>query len=271
MNQDESRPCFDLDRLRASPQVATLEYRATIGSTNDRALELLRAAAIAPPLLILTGQQTAGRGRGNNRWWFGSGALAFSYVVRPPATLDRSHWPRWTLVAAVAVCDVIEQLAPSLRPGIRWPNDVHVAGKKISGILVEAPAPTANAEQLLVLGLGFNVNNSLADAPEAIRAVGTSLADLTRHESQASFDLTDTLLRLLKQLEVHTGRLAAGDPGLVRRWQELCVLRGRRVGLRLGDRDVTGQCLGIADDGALLLDTATGCERFYAGVLTSVG
>lgn len=257
---------FDLDRLRASPQIGALEYYATIGSTNDRALELVRAGKLVPPTLILAAEQTAGRGRGSNRWWSGAGALMFSYVDRPHGQLDRSQWPRWALAAAVAVCDIVEQLAPDLRPGIRWPNDVHVAGKKICGILVEAPAAHDPARQFLVLGLGLNVNNALADAPAEIQAVGASLADLTG----GHFDATLVLTLLLERLALHTARLAAGDATLVERWQALDLLRGRQASLRLGERDVVGECQGIGPDGALLLGTSNGRERFFGGVLTRV-
>lgn len=266
MNSDEPTSRFDLERLRAAPQIAALEYHPTIGSTNDRALELVRAGQVAPKTLILAGEQTAGRGRGSNRWWSGDGALTFSYIDRPGTSLDRASWPRWTLVAAVAVCDVIELFAPDLQPGIRWPNDVHVAGKKISGILVEAPAVAVGQSQMLILGLGLNVNNSLAGAPSEIRAVGTSLSDLT----QSRHDLSEVLLRLLERLEQLTSRLETGDRDLVERWQSLCILQGRRVGLKLGEREVLGTCQGIADDGALILQTAAGRERFFGGVLTRV-
>jgi BirA family biotin operon repressor/biotin-[acetyl-CoA-carboxylase] ligase len=266
MSTGEPPSLFDLDRLRASLQIAALEYHPTIGSTNDRALELVRAGQVVPKTLILAGEQTAGRGRGGNRWWSGDGALTFSYIDRPGTSLDRASWPRWTLVAAVAVCDVIELFAPDLQPGIRWPNDVHVAGKKISGILVEAPAVVPGQQQLLILGLGLNVNNSLAGAPAEIRAVGTCLSDLT----QSSHDLTEVSLRLLNRLGQLTARLEAGDRDLVDRWQSLCILKGRRVGLKLGEREVLGSCQGIADDGALILETSAGRERFFGGVLTRV-
>jgi BirA family biotin operon repressor/biotin-[acetyl-CoA-carboxylase] ligase len=266
MSIPEQPALFELDRIRKAPQVATLEFHPTIGSTNDRALELIRAGGVTPPLLILAGEQTSGRGRGDHRWWSSAGALTFSYVTRPPRDFDRARWPRLALVAAVAVCDVIEELAPALKPGIRWPNDVHVAGKKACGILVEVPGATNADGQLLVLGLGLNVNNSLADAPPEVRAVGTSLTDLTGKH----FDLTDVLLRLLDRLELQTARVAAGDDEIVSRWRQLCLLTGRRVTLRVGERDAVGRCQGIADDGALVLETQTGRERFFGGVLTRV-
>jgi BirA family biotin operon repressor/biotin-[acetyl-CoA-carboxylase] ligase len=259
------QPAFNLERIRKAPQVAALEYHDSIGSTNDRALELVREGGVTAPLLILAGRQTAGRGRGANRWWSSDGALTFSYVMRPPREFDRAKWPRLALVAAVSVCEVIRELAPERQPGVRWPNDVHVSGKKISGILVEVPA-AASHEPRLVLGIGLNVNNSLAGAPPEIAAVGTSLADLEGHP----FDLTDVLLRLLEQIELQTARLAAGDPELVHQWQSLCLLEGRRVTLRLGEREVAGLCHGIAEDGSLEIETAAGRERFFGGVLVQV-
>lgn len=244
--------------------MAALEYHDSIGSTNDRALELARGATVPVPLLVLAARQTAGRGRGTNRWWSSPGALTFSYVTRLPKDVDRARWPPLALSAAVAVCELIEELAPSLQPGIRWPNDVYVAGRKISGILAEVPA--AAADPLLVLGLGLNVNNSLADAPREIATVGTALVDLAGEP----FELTDVLLRLLQHVERQAARWTAGDPALARRWSALCLLRGRRVALRLGERSVEGHCHGIAADGALELETPAGRQRFFGGALVHV-
>src|SRR5438309_3216915 len=92
---------FDLDRIRRQTFVRHVESHDVLASTNDRGIELAGEPNIPTPLLILAGEQTAGRGRGANRWWWGPGALTFSLVFDPRQDLaargwrplDAEHWP----------------------------------------------------------------------------------------------------------------------------------------------------------------------------------
>jgi BirA family biotin operon repressor/biotin-[acetyl-CoA-carboxylase] ligase len=264
-------PAFDLDRLRQTSFVAHVEWHDLISSTNDRGMKLAGDRAIATPYLILAGQQTAGRGRGTNRWWSDAGALTFSLVFDPQAdqvsrgsiALEIGCWPRLALVAGVALCDLLQDSAPNSACGLKWPNDVLLAGQKVAGILVEVPPAAPPTARRIVLGMGMNVNNTLESAPPEVRSTGTSLFDATGD----TFDLTDIIIGWLQRFADHLHHLAIGDPGLPFRWQSLCALSGKTVELQSGNRTVHGHCRGIDAEGALLVDTETGPERLYAGVL----
>lgn len=245
-------------------------------STNDRALQLAAQTDLPTPLLVLAEEQTAGRGRGSHRWWSQPGALTFSLVLDAAALQPRpEHWPRVSLTAAVAVCEVLESLVPHLSCGIRWPNDVVLAGRKICGILPELAQPPREPRNRiiepplparLVLGVGVNVNNSLAAAPPDVRAIGTSLFDLTGD----CYDLTDLLVQVLERLSRGLIALAKGDPQLARVWAQRCVLQGRTIELQTGPTQVRGICKGIDLEGALVLHTPRGRERSFGGVVTAV-
>ena len=71
----------NLRKILENTFVADVEHHATIGSTNDRAIQCAAFHAVKLPLLILADRQTGGRGRGSNRWWTGPGSLAFSLLV----------------------------------------------------------------------------------------------------------------------------------------------------------------------------------------------
>ena len=271
-------PVFDLEQLRAGDWLRQIEYRDTIGSTNDLALDMLRAGEIAAPTLILAAAQTKGRGRGENRWWSSSGALTFTLVLEPPDDFARQHWPKLALAAALATAELIDELIDALLPagdactpprppaGIRWPNDVYVGERKLAGLLVEVPTVSPASRAAVVMGLGLNVNNRLDDAPADVRRRGAALVDLGLAQS----DLTFVLVRLLARLRGRIDDLMQHDPQLAADWQSRCLLRGRTVTLEQGPRTVRGRCLGIEIDGSLALETDRGAERFYAGVLTSV-
>jgi BirA family biotin operon repressor/biotin-[acetyl-CoA-carboxylase] ligase len=228
--------------------------------------------ALATPFLIAAGEQSAGRGRGMNRWWSSTGALTFSLVFDPQAdqesrgspALQADRWPRIALAAGVALCDVLQQLLPQVPTGLKWPNDVLLGGKKVSGILVEVPPAAPANPRRLVLGMGINVNNSLATAPVDLQSTATSLLDA----AGGLFDRTDLLIAWLNCFADRLHALAAVDHALPARWQSLCALTGKTVELQSGNRTVRGLCRGIDIEGALLVDTAAGPERLYAGSLT---
>ncbi len=74
---------IELEKFRKNSFVAAVVYYESITSTNDRALAAAREASVVLPLLVIADRQTAGRGRGSNRWWTGPGSLAFSLLMPP--------------------------------------------------------------------------------------------------------------------------------------------------------------------------------------------
>src|SRR5262245_44814835 len=193
---------FDLSRLYETALLAQVEHHAEVGSTSDRALEVAVREDVKLPLLVLADRQTAGRGRGSNRWWAGDGALTFSMVIAPaPDQLPPASWPRVSLAAGLAICQALESLAPRALFQVKWPNGVYAEGRKISGILIESPAPSRGR---LVIGIGVNVNNSLNQAPQDFRSLATALCDLDGQQR----DLTSVLIGILVELDKELPNLA---------------------------------------------------------------
>ena len=265
----------DLRCLRTETFLREVEHHSEIGSTNDRALALCVEETLPVPYLILTERQTAGRGRGANRWWSNNGALLFSLIIDATEySLPESRWPQMSLTAGVAVCEVLHRFIDKTTSGIpsqssahtvglKWPNDVWLNGRKACGILVEIP-PARRGR--VVIGVGLNVNNSFESAPSELQLLATSLCD----ETNAAFDRTNVLTALLQQLDADLQRLAIGDVSLIERWQSRCVLRDRVVSLDTSQQLITGRCLGIAADGALRLQSSTGEQHFFGGVIRHI-
>ena len=247
------------DRIRLPASLSRVEYHATIDSTNDaarrRAAELPRDVG----LLIVAEKQTAGRGRGANRWWTGAGSLAFSVLFDPSrygiAVRYASMVP---LAAAIAVVDVVTQHLPGPAIGIRWPNDVYIGERKLAGVLVEG---LPDGRQ--ILGLGCNVNNPLTSAPTEVSAIVVSLID----ELGGRLDRTEFLSELLSALDASLTRLGENFADVGRLADSLCLQRERVLNVQVGEERVTGICTGIADDGALKLDTPIGPRTLYSGVV----
>jgi BirA family biotin operon repressor/biotin-[acetyl-CoA-carboxylase] ligase len=245
------------------PFVRTLIVRDVLGSTSDLARELAVAGRVETPFAVRAMRQTSGRGRGAHRWWSDAGSLTFTIVLDPAAHgLRREHEPRLALCSAVAVVDAIVQDVPGIAPGIRWPNDIEAAGRKIGGILPER-LETPRGPRLLV-GIGLNVETRMDDAPPDVRRMAASLADL-RPSTTPGRDLEPLLLAILERFAGVVDRLARDDPSLAARWQALDTLRDRTIRVNFGPSIVTGVARGIDPDGALCLDTDEGATRLFGG------
>jgi BirA family biotin operon repressor/biotin-[acetyl-CoA-carboxylase] ligase len=252
-------PPLEPERLRLPAAITHVEYAAEVDSTNDSARRLASTLPREACVLVITERQTAGRGRGSNRWWTGGGSLAFSLLVDPARYgIETRYGCMVALAAATAVVETATLHLPSPAVGIRWPNDVFVGRRKLAGILVEA---LADGRQ--IVGIGLNVNNSVATAPPEVSSIATSLVD----EIGGPLDRTDVLSELVTAVDEALERLAEDRMALAVLADELCLQRDEVLRVQLGDEIVVGRCLGIADDGGLMLETSTGRRTLYSGVV----
>lgn len=253
---------IDLDKLLALGLVARAEHHETIASTHDRAHEVARGPHPGPlPLVVVAEQQTAGRGRGANRWWTGRGSLAFSLLFDPADwNLPNHPLPERSLAVGVAIVDTLRPLLDDQGLGLHWPNDVFVSDRKVAGVLIDVVPGGRH-----VVGIGMNVNNTLADAPDDVRARAVSLHDLTGRW----FDRTALLASLLENLQSAVRQSAVAPQEFGARYDQLCLQHGRELTIEVGTQQTRGLCMGIDVDGALLLETAAGPRKFYSGVLRS--
>jgi len=241
--------------------VRRIEYRQTVGSTNDIA-KLLGAEGAPEATLVIADEQTAGRGRLGRAWWSPpETAIAMSLLLRPTFPPLRAH--RLTMLAGLAAAEAIEQVT-GLRVGLKWPNDVVIEkdarGKKqeaiflkLGGILSEASIAGEGFE-FAVVGLGLNVNvdfRGRADLPEA-----TSLMMELEHE-------VDRLAILRALVERFAARYAVidRDEPLHADWSVRLTMLGRQVVAQRGDESFAGLAEGVDESGALLIRTDDGALR----------
>lgn len=272
---------IDAVRIMRESSIARVEYRPTVDSTNTRAAQCAAQGAADLPLLVVADEQTAGRGRGGNRWWTGRGSLAFSLLVdAKTVAADESRSPLVALATAVAVVDCVASLLPTHLVGIHWPNDVHVRTAKAQGAVGGTDIPvchSANDRKLAgilvevlpdrrhIIGVGLNVNNTVADAPAELRNTVATLHDL----SGRNYDRTSVLIDLLRRLEQQFTILRNDPKQVAAEANEFCLQHGQTLTLDRSDRKFTGLCRGIAPDGALLLETPTGTEKLFSGVISN--
>lgn len=207
-----------------------VHHRVT-DSTNERARALAEAGA-PHGTVVTAAEQTAGRGRQGRTWSAAPGeALLLSAIVRG---IEPRH-ALLPLMAAVAVCEAVETVADA-RCAIKWPNDVWVDRRKLSGVLVEA-RPAAD---WAVVGVG--ANTGVRAFPAELRDSATSLA----------LGAADTLLApLLGELE----RWTTADPtDVLAAWRARDVLADAHVRWDGGE----GVARGVDDSGSLLVEAPSG-------------
>ncbi len=227
------------------PEPFRLLPRESVESTNDEVRKLACAGA-ADGLIVLAERQTAGRGRRGAAWFSPPGeSLAFSILVRPDE--PKSHWPRLALATGLAVAEAIEGF--HLHPGIKWPNDVWISGRKVAGILVEAGADFA------VVGIGLNVNSR--EFSGEISATATSL----RREAGCEFSRADVLAAIIHRFALRGRQIGSEFPSVIAGVSERCVLTGHRVSLLTAAGPKAGTVEGIGAGGELLLRGGGGLER----------
>lgn len=225
-------------RVRVAPEV---------GSTSDEMRA--EASAGAPGGQVMFAEcQTAGRGRRDNRWITPRGKdLMFSLLLRPEVPM--ALWPRFTTLAALALCKAVEQELP-LQPRIKWPNDLYVNDKKVAGLLAEAVVTSQGAA--LVLGIGLNVNSR--DFPPELAGQATSL--LRELESQVMPELDRQPLAVCILAELHTEfqRLESGAfAEAVAEVRARSWLLGRQIRATVEGRELYGRAMDLNAEGHLVL------------------
>lgn len=249
----------DPRHLPADTFVARVEHHAILDSTNDRAKQCAAGGPGPLPLLIVADEQTAGRGRGANRWWTGRGGLAFSLLLDHRGVhTDFGPGPLVSLCAAAAVAEAVIPLLPGRPVGIHWPNDVFAAGGKLAGVLVEVLT-----HGLCVVGIGVNLNNTMVEAPAELRQTATTLRDVTAKYHDPTLMLTS----ILRHFAGHVDQLRVAPAEVARLADRLCLQHGRTLCVESAGGEIRGRCAGIAPDGALLLDTPGGRQRIVTGTL----
>lgn len=251
----------DLRRISTACPLASVDYHESLESTSDRALELARAADAKLPALVIASEQTAGRGRGVNQWLSSAGALTFSVAMDVQADVSVERMPVLSLASALAVCRALEQVLPAGHQiGLKWPNDVYLDGGKVCGILVET---VAAPRRRIVIGIGLNVNNDLGGAMTG----GDYRVETLYGATSMRFNLCDLLVTLLDHLMKTTALLSDSNNECIAESREYCVLMNRVVTVQHDQNQISGTCLGIADDGALVIQDHHGTHHIRSGTV----
>ncbi|GAB3681042.1 biotin--[acetyl-CoA-carboxylase] ligase [Salinarchaeum chitinilyticum] len=230
-----------------------VEFQEQVGSTNDVARDL--AADGAADVVVVTEEQTGGRGRLDREWASPPGGIWQSILLRP----DRpaATIPQFTLAAAVAVTTAAREAG--VDAGIKWPNDVLVgdgrSGReaKLAGVLTEMEGEADRVEWLIV-GMGINANLDAEALPDEATSLRAELGE-------------DVNRRLFVQRVLETFDDLRADPdAILDAWRADALTLGREVRVETASGEtVVGTATDVERPGTLLVETDDGVERIHAG------
>jgi BirA family biotin operon repressor/biotin-[acetyl-CoA-carboxylase] ligase len=240
------------------PAAYRLVLYDTVDSTNDEAKRLARTGA-EEGTLVWGAKQTAGRGRRGHTWASPPGNLYASLILRPRCPIDQAA--QLGFVTALAIGDTLVSICEERRDAIsyKWPNDVLLGGRKISGILLESELGSeGDAPLFVVVGIGLN----LISSPRNTEFPATSIAE----EGFGTVSPDAALEEFARHFEAWEERWRAQGFALVRaKWRAHAAALGDSIRVRLEAGSLQGRFLDIDQRGALLLQCAEQVRCISAG------
>ena len=251
------------NRFKGQTLGRQIVHYKSIGSTNDGAYKLAEGGC-REGTVVISDLQTKGRGRMGRTWESSqTNNLYFSVVLRPK--LLPSSAPKITVLSALAVSEAIEETT-SLRPKIKWPNDILLNGKKVCGILTEMKSESDMID-FVIIGIGVNVNSMRRDYPKNLQGSVTTL----KHETGKTIPRQVVFERIISNLEKWCIIQINSEFGKVKdKWKHYSFLSGKTVTVKNINEKLVGTVLGIDESGFLVLKAGGTTKKIFSGTIEKV-
>ncbi|HUP81030.1 MAG TPA: biotin--[acetyl-CoA-carboxylase] ligase [Pirellula sp.] len=249
---------FAIEEIEGLGYFQSIQWVDSVDSTNKQLIQMVRQQSIALPALLAADRQSFGIGRGNNQWWSPAGCLMFSMAIPidqsgPSSLKDRFvNTALLPLRVGCVVAECLEQFS-SVKPLVKWPNDVYLSGRKVCGVLIEVIPKPLPANSVAVIGIGINCRVDLREAPGDVRANATSLSEWARQGFFESTSTENILVQFVHQWLTIDQRQHDNPLWLLEHWPERSLLDGQWVEIKHPAGLAQGLCLGINPSGAILV------------------
>ncbi len=237
----------------SSAVAAQLIVLDEVGSTNTELVQRVVAGGVADFTVVVTANQTAGRGRLDREWSAPAGAsLAVSVFVAPaPGSSSQLGW--MPLLAGLAMARAVASVTPQAAVALKWPNDVQIDGKKVAGLLCEV-VPNSRG---VVIGAGFNVRMTETELP--VPTATSLVLEGAVDEGLDDLALSAYLTELRGLLDDFADSGFNPESGLRAAVTAACSTIGRSVRVQLpGGTDLFGTAVDIDGSGRLVVRELTG-------------
>jgi BirA family biotin operon repressor/biotin-[acetyl-CoA-carboxylase] ligase len=231
----------------------TLVYLPSCHSTNDYAAKLLSEGNPMEGTLVITPNQTAGKGQRGNKWEAETGKnLTFSLIFKPSFLKVGSQF-YLNIISSLAVRDTLAQLLESDLK-VKWPNDIYLFNNKISGILIQN-AIKGDQIGTTIIGIGINVNQEHFSDKKAI--------SMKNHHLGKEFLLEEVLNKVLEKVEMYYLKLRANHfAELYQMYLGHLYKYNEKHIFKAGDDLFQGTIVGLDENGRLLILSDSGVRAF---------
>jgi BirA family transcriptional regulator, biotin operon repressor / biotin---[acetyl-CoA-carboxylase] ligase len=228
-----------------------IHYEDSVESTQKIA-HRLAYEDVPEGTVVIAEEQISGRGRMDRKWHSPKyTGIWMSLILRPNIPLPKA--PQLTLLTAVSVVQAIEDLT-GLTPEIKWPNDILLNGKKITGILTELQAESDRIHSIII-GMGINVNQKLTDFPLDLQKIASSLLI----EKGAEISRASLIKGIFTQFEkMYLLYLKEGFLPIKLLWESYAISIGKQIKARTLMGTIEGKALGITEEGVLCIKDQDG-------------
>ena len=259
LNQVEIEQNINSYKLSNAPQIICLDE---VDSTNNYAR--LMADKINSDFLVVADMQTLGKGRMGRSWSSPAGTGIFmSLCIKPEIAVEKASMI--TLVTAISICDAIEELYP-ISSTIKWPNDIVINSKKISGILTEMSSDM-DGIKYIISGMGINVNNK--EFPDDIKDMASSLLLETGILMDRAKLIAAVMYHFYRNMNIF---LKTCDmSGLKENYEKHLANIGKDVNILDPKGSYQAVALGIDETGALLVNAEGKIKRIISGEVSVRG
>jgi len=219
-----------------------------ISSTNMKAKELAKKGA-EQGTIVLSKIQTKGRGRFDRNWKSPEDGLYFSIILRPNCKPEKATI--FPLLAALSICETVKSIC-DLDVKIKWPNDVLINGRKVSGILLETESKKDLIDHVII-GIGINLNIDLDMLSKEFNATSIS------YEIGIKLNYFDFFKKVLFQLDKFYKIFSEGKYDIVlSEWKQNSDTIGKNVKIKSSNEEMLGKAINIDENGFLIIKTESG-------------
>lgn len=245
---------FELERMLNTKIIGhKILFLEEIDSTNNKAKQIAFESQDGD--VVVSETQHSGRGRRGREWHSPKGGIYISFILKPNISPERA--PQITLLSSVALVETLNSMKSKMNAKIKWPNDILISGRKISGILTELSSDMEKINYVVV-GIGINLNTDLEELPEKAASLKVEMGQeiSVKLFLKSFFEHYDT---------VYQEYLNNGIDQIIEKWKKNSDTLGKNVKIIGINETYDGLAKDIDENGALILKTKDKEIKVYSG------
>jgi len=236
-------------------------YFDSVDSTQNQALKMAQNVA-NDGTVIVAAKQTEGRGRDGRKWESPKGGIWISIILHPK--FDISITTLFPIASSLALAIAIEKVF-SIKPELKWPNDLTLKGKKVAGMLVDVSLESNKIENL-VLGVGINFDVNVKQIEKLLKGTSNFYGVASLSNQKKNIKPIQLVQMFLLELEkIYKALNERQIKKIISEWTSRSSTIGKNVELNTVDSKIKGKAIKIDDDGALIVSDKNKNHRVIAG------